>query len=900
MRDCGEPARASGLIGRGPELARLFACAVERRPLALVRGGAGAGKSSLLQAARQRFDEAAEVLSAAAPAPARPFGVVHELLAPFAGIDAAPGPQADRFPLLAELARPVLAASSRGLTVLLIDDAVSADDDSVHWLDFLLRRVADGRLLVVLALPEGETGPLADLVAEHEAVTVRLGPLPIAGVRQVVERRYGDEPDAGFAEVCLRATAGNPRRLSRLLGELATQGIRPDAAAVPRVATTAKRLLEAEAQEYVEERKPYVGVVLRALAVLGDAGVDDPAVLPVVADLSSELVAEALDDLRRDGLLHPGTAAPLHPEFAVAALAAVSGAERDRLRRRAATVLSEQGVPAGKVARLLVTLSDLPDPWMHRVLYEAAIAEQAEDQQTAMRYLSRILELPSIDADPLLRMAESAAGADPAPAASFLRDALDRIPDVRARALLAPIYGAAALAAFRCPEAFAVLDRLRAELDQAGGGRGDEELRGRLRAVLTAVALADESTTAEVLARPWEHGGGDSYGSRTADGLTAYAAMLSGRCAGAVARRARRALVQGLPVHYPAAAALSYAGQPREALAALDRLQNTAEGEPHLWDLTARALVLERLGELPAAAAVAESAVDGASERTGNTEAVTWPAVRLASVLLAMGRPDRAGAVLSRVRRAHFGWLYPEAELVSVALRRRRGDQEGALAVLLECGRRLVGAGVRNPVFAPWWLAATCLLTDLERPGEAAELAEYGVAQAREWQTPEAAGLAQLAVGVAGRGAARLDALARAVDLLGAAEVPLTLARAKLVFGRALLGVDDLKGARAHLRDALALANRSGASALASTAQDLLVSAGGRVHTRWLCTLSRAELRVAELAAAGDRNREIADQLFVSLRTVETHLSSVYRKLGIELRAELAAALLNRAEVQPA
>ena len=895
MGNAGERARAPESTGRAPELARLAAAAEERRALVLVRGGPGSGKTSFLRAARTLFD--GTVLYAASPPDPQPFGLVRALLAPLVGT-AAPDPHADRFPLLTELVRPLLSA---GPAVLLIDDAAGADDDSVRWLDFLLRRTAGAPLLTVLALPGGEAGRFAGLIAEHEPVTVRLRPLPEPAVRELTARKFGAEPDSAFAEACLRMSAGNPRLLHQLVDELVQQGIRPRAGMVSRVVTAGQRVLEVAAAEYLAKRKPHIGGVLRALAVLSDAEVADSAVLPVVAELPDALVADALDELGRDGRLRPGRAALAHPEFGHAALTAMSRAAEDRLRRRAATVLADQGVPVEKIARLLVTLTDLSEPWMHRVLCQAAVASHRDDPQAAVRYLPRVLESPSAEADTVLRMAESAVGADPTAAATYLGRALDRIEDVRVRARLAPLYGTAALAAFRVPEAFAVLDRLLAELDRARAANGDEELRALLQATLTSVGLGDEATTAEVLARPQEFAGGDSRGSRVADGLASYVAMLSGRDAVEVAAQARRALVQGLPVQgplpiIPSAAALSYAGEPGEALAALDRLRTTADGRSHQFTLTARASVLERLGELPEAAAAAESALDSVPGRAAGTASVSWPAVRLASVLLAMGRTDRAEAVLTGVRWTYFGWLYPQAVIVTAELRRQRGDLPGALSILLDCGRRLVGAGVHNPVFAPWWLEAACLLSELDRPGEAAALAEYGSDQARNWQTPEAAGLALLASGVAGRGQPALDLLAEAVDRLAAAGTPLSHARAEFLFGRELLAADDLRGARTHLRSALAVAAQTGYAALGSAARGLLVSAGGRVHTRWRGTLSRSELRVAELAAAGERNRDIAERLFVSLRTVETHLSSVYRKLGIGLRDELAAALRNRAE----
>ncbi|MER7490166.1 helix-turn-helix transcriptional regulator, partial [Streptomyces sp. NPDC126497] len=100
--------------------------------------------------------------------------------------------------------------------------------------------------------------------------------------------------------------------------------------------------------------------------------------------------------------------------------------------------------------------------------------------------------------------------------------------------------------------------------------------------------------------------------------------------------------------------------------------------------------------------------------------------------------------------------------------------------------------------------------------------------------------------------------------------------------------------AREHLRDAVALARRCGCVALARRAREELVGAGGRmreVTVSPLDMLTGTERTVAALVASGMTNREAAESLFVTVRTVELHLTSVYRKLGITRRAELAGAL---------
>ena len=97
-----------------------------------------------------------------------------------------------------------------------------------------------------------------------------------------------------------------------------------------------------------------------------------------------------------------------------------------------------------------------------------------------------------------------------------------------------------------------------------------------------------------------------------------------------------------------------------------------------------------------------------------------------------------------------------------------------------------------------------------------------------------------------------------------------------------------------HLRDGLDAAHRCGAEALAEQARNEMVLAGARPRrdaARGRDALTASELRVARMAAEGLTNREIAQDLIVSVRTVETHLTHVYRKLSIDSRDELARLL---------
>lgn len=134
--------------------------------------------------------------------------------------------------------------------------------------------------------------------------------------------------------------------------------------------------------------------------------------------------------------------------------------------------------------------------------------------------------------------------------------------------------------------------------------------------------------------------------------------------------------------------------------------------------------------------------------------------------------------------------------------------------------------------------------------------------------------------------------------MLERTEARLELARALLDLGAALRRKGQRVLARAHLRRSLDLAHRCGAQALVQRAHEELRAAGGRPRRPALTgidALTASERRVARMAAEGLANREIAQRLFVTQRTVETHLMHVFQKLGIHTRAALAPELFGNA-----
>jgi DNA-binding CsgD family transcriptional regulator len=237
----------------------------------------------------------------------------------------------------------------------------------------------------------------------------------------------------------------------------------------------------------------------------------------------------------------------------------------------------------------------------------------------------------------------------------------------------------------------------------------------------------------------------------------------------------------------------------------------------------------------------------------------------------------------------HWGAMLLEARGAVCGL---RGERERALEHLR--GAEAIYRPLRvSPRFSPW-RSRLALALPPESRTEAAALAEEELALAVESESPRARGVALRTLGVLGNGEAGIERLRESVAVLRSSYSRLELARSLAELGAALRRGNQRSEARERLREAADLAQRCGADRLEERTQEELRVAGARPRRRAISgteSLTPAERRVVDAAAGGASNREIAQRLFVSLRTVEMHLTNAYRKLGIASRGELAAAL---------
>ncbi|NJQ14761.1 helix-turn-helix transcriptional regulator [Streptomyces bohaiensis] len=868
--------------------------------------------------------------------------------------DVCAGMRVCRLPSGGSVALPEATGLRSRPLVLALDDAHECDEPSLRRITLLLRPAAPRPLLIVLcrrsgAPPRAPRG-WADLLAQPSATVLPLPPLDADAVRGLAEETFGGPAHPRFAAAVTDAVSGHPGTAVRLLRALRAAGLDADEAGARQAAEIGGELTARAALRLLEREPDDARRVATALAVLtearthagADAVVGTEARAGIETDVDTEdgagtrVVAALADvDTARVGdvarfLRHAGAAAPdggcaLHPAVRTALLARL-GPRRGPLHARAALLLSDHGRPAEEVARHLAHAPAAEGRWATAVLRRAAAeAERRGGRADAARYLHRVLETEPDDTAARVRLALVTSLDTPFGAIPHFRAALAEAREPALRAAIAVQYAMACISV-ALPEACRseAVEALEAGWSALRSGPGaDPRLGDQVRAVLLLMgspvrdAAADppRPTGATVAATTHPHG---ADRIQTA-ALSALHTALAGRSRQGALADARQ--VQAGPgrrqppwLHFTLAATFALADETERAHQALDAMLHQGGDRPSPWlrafAAAMRSLVLQRGGAVLAAAgearaslADARTAADalarghGGDEGTAGTRRMLAQAV-LAAVHVDRGEPRRAWRVLNEEGRTEPDDCALTA-LLCLHTRARAywaaGHPVPALALLRQCGLAQDGAGALNPVIVPWWTDACLVLAELGRPAEGRPLAEQGAERARLWDTPRARGLAALAQGALTPGSVGLDLLAESVHHLADSPAVTEHARAQHRFGVALLVHGDEAGARDRLRRAAGLAVECGALALAERSRRALATAGGRPGRGTgrppVGLLTSSELRVAGLAISGAGNRDIARQLFVTVRTVESHLTNVYRKLGVHRRDQLGAAL---------
>ncbi len=265
--------------------------------------------------------------------------------------------------------------------------------------------------------------------------------------------------------------------------------------------------------------------------------------------------------------------------------------------------------------------------------------------------------------------------------------------------------------------------------------------------------------------------------------------------------------------------------------------------------------------------------------------------------LIAQGRADEAARTLDA--ELGEGTLADVPPMLGLMLTRARvwaacGDHRRALAEFDEAVRRRQKWGGVTPSWIGDLLAAAESHHALGRPDDAAPLLVQARALADRWGTPGPLGQVMRAQAMLGGDGDRTELLREAVTLLERSPARFELARALVDLGGALRRSGHRSDSRDPLRRGYDLARWCGAEGLAEHARQELAASGVRVRRHQLTgaeSLTPSERRIADMAADGASNAEIAQALFVTVKTVEMHLTHIYRKLDISGRSELTRAL---------
>jgi DNA-binding CsgD family transcriptional regulator len=926
------------LLERRSELAAIeSAIGAGTEGLLAIEGAPGIGKTALIAQARALGDAAGmQALGARGSELESKFayGVVRQLFEPLLA-RLAPEERADALAGAAMLAAPLfdpaqmgsepaaeLAAlhglywltanvAARGRLLLTIDDLHWCDLPSLRWLAYVLPRMEALDVLVVVGLrpqePVEDPALLAQIVSDPLATVVRPAPLSAAGATDLVRQAVSRTAAEAFCVACWEETAGNPLLLRELVRTIADEGVVPTAANVSRLRELGARAGSRAVSLRLFRLPAEATQLARAVAVLGDDA--DLAQAAALAPLDEHDASEAAAALARVDVLRPGV--PLgfvHPLIRDAVYDALTPAQRSSAHARAAALLAEAGTEPDRVAAHLLRSPPTGDPEVVATLRRAASrAASRGASESAVAYLRRALrEPPPADgrADLLFELGSAEAPVDGPAAIEHLQAAQDVTEDPTRRAQIALALGRQ-LFLLRGEAADAVF--LRA-LEDLGGA--DAELRHLLEVGLITNDLfspslhdAARERLEDVRTRADDH----TVGEKMLLALLAYHDARAGRSAAEAVALARRALADGALLRanffqavFPASTVLAMADLD-EVLEFYDDLLGEAHRRGSVLALAAvkvfRSQTLVWRGDLREAEADAREALAGAAIWGTSARFAGHASAFLADALMEQGRLDEAAGVLARPGLS--AGLPETARLLylrdsGARLRILRGDLAGGLAELLDAGRGFEAVGSHNPAFIAWRSEAALVLRRLGKIEDARRLAGEELELARGWGAPRALGAALRAAGLVAGRRGGVDLLGEAVDVLDGSPAKLEHAKARTELGAALRRANERVKAREHLRRAVELATMCGAVSLAERAQGELLATGARprrVALSGVASLTPSERRVAEMAADGLTNRQIAQALFVTQRTVEVHLTSVYRKLAIDSRSQLGGAL---------
>lgn len=896
----------------------------------VIEGEAGAGKTSLLGVAATLAQREMLVLRARGGEYERdfPYGVMRQLFEPVLR------DRARRAELLsgsAALAAPVFepgagaaegGAIEHGLywlaadlaatkpLVLIVDDAQWADLASLQALSYIGRRLDGSPAAMLVGVRSGEPGfhegLLDELRLEAPERVIEPSPLSAEAAALLLAGETGVESTEPFANACREATAGNPFLLAELARALGSAELDHSeesvecltGAAAAGVASSIRTRLARLGEPSIE--------VARAVAVLEPNGI--PLLVAQLSGLSPAEVAEAGERLIATRLLEDSSSlAFVHPLVRDAVLTDISEPRRAALHAEAARLLHEADAEADTVAAHLLLASPTGDEWVVSELRAAAAAALGRGAaDAAVRYLRRALREPPNRDDRLAASRE-------------LGVALLTANDPEGIEVLRTVRAATADSVLRA----GIANDLAGSL---GLRNGNEEAAGLLEESLAEVPAGEDELV--LLLRGWLlvqsiwglervseaafSGGEPAPATRPGRFVLQGAAALYALGLGSM-ERARR-IAESATADPELLYGDAVAGLPPQGSLVTLVLADRGDRVTGLFDLAiegarqrgvmtgiggghgARALGHYLDGDLREAQADGEIAIEILRRFGLVTPRAQWSAVAV-SVLLARGEVETAERLLEEL----WGGRERVPGSPGAALLCARGDLRRALGRHAEARHDYLAAAERipwlpfaNPETHPWRIGLARCEAALGNDEGARAIAAEAVEAGRAADNPRGVGVALRARGVVVGGAEGIELLDEAAEILRNTRARAQYAEALLEHGAALRRANFRKEAREPLREALELAHRCGAVPLEERARTELAATGARPRKAVFTgveSLTPSELRVARMAAEGMTNREIAQSLTVTAKTVETHLRHVYQKLDVAKRTELGAQL---------
>jgi ATP/maltotriose-dependent transcriptional regulator MalT len=853
--------------------------------------------------------------------------VVNELAAIFPSLPqqhrgaASGGEGAERYRLHYAVRRVLERLAKSQPMLLALDDVHWADAASVELLTHLVRRFR-GPLLMAVAYRKAPTRLLAGLEGRgHTGPGSRLELPPLTS--EEAQRLIGPQVDDATRAILFRESGGNPFYIEQLVRASHRHRIRP-ARRSRRAAEAVPRGVIAAIHEELTAVSDESRLILEAAAVAGESF--EPELIGVISERKLGPVLAALDELLEFDFIRP-TDAPRrfrfrHPIVRRAVYDGMPQGWRIGAHARAAAALAANHAAAGARAHHVEHSATAGDRQAIEVLVQAGRDAAPRAPETAGRWLlaaTRLL-LPGDDERRLSLLAEASSALTFAGAYDESLDVLEEadrlLPPERAseRARLVARIAFARRMSGRPFESRALVGQALRSLAPESPGALALTLELALDHYWRGEFPQMYDVARDVLERA--RGGSEPLYETWAAALCSLASSSLGRLADALAEQQEAEAAFATLTDEQLAEQIDVGGYVAQAASVLERVDQALEhvrralslaqatGQspfvPGLLVLEANSLLMK--GRIAEAATVAETATD-AAVLTGNDQFAVWALWTDAIVCSFAGDTARA---LSSAREAvarsesltetFFSSL---SRLHLAAALTAAGDPASARVELaaVQGGPAEQLLDLRGGHGWELLIRTQLALDDLEA---AAASAETAVQRARATSLPQ-----RIATAICARAAVLIargeeaKAIAEAREALALAQStgnPVLGARARAIVGTALARSGDTQHGIAELEEAERALLASGALREADAAALELRRLGrrGRRRSRGAAprtgtgTLSAREREVAMLVATGKRNRDVAAALFLSEKTVESHLARIYDKVGVRSRAALA------------